>query len=68
MIFSLSLAKSFSLLLNLKTAKVGSPNNDGPKERQNMFATTRLFFMFFTIAGVKKIIRHIEVPTVSDKI
>ena len=68
MIFSISLAKSFSLLLNLKTAKVGSPNNEGPKERQNMFATTRLFFMFFTIAGVKKIICHIEVPTVSDKI
>ena len=58
----------FPALLNLNTATVGPPNNNGPKERQNMFAITRSFFMYFTIAGVKKISRYEKVPTVSDKI
>ena len=58
----------FPALLNLNTATVGPPNNDGPKEWQNMFAITRLFFMYFTIAGVKKISRYVEVPTILDKI
>ena len=67
-IFYLSSKVIFPALLNLNTATVGSPYNKGPKKWQNMFAVTRLFFMYFTIAGVKKIIRYIEVPTVSDKI
>lgn len=59
---------TFPALLNLNTATVGSPYNEGPKEWQNMFAITRLFFMCFTIAGVKRISRYVEVSTISDKI
>ena len=58
MIFSISLAKSFSPLLNLNTATVGPPYREGP--------ITRLFFMYFIITGVKKISRYVEVPTISD--
>ena len=57
----------FPALLTLNTATVGPPNNDGPKEWQNMFAITRLFFMYFTIAGVKKTSRYVEVSTILDR-
>ena len=56
----------FPALLSLNTATVGPPNNEGPKDWYNMFAITRLFFMYFHITGVKKISRYVEVPTISD--
>jgi len=33
---------------------------EGPKDWQNLFAITRLFFIYFTITGVKKIVRYTE--------
>lgn len=45
-IFYLSSKVIFPALLNLNTATVGSPYNEGPKKWQNMFAVTRLFFMY----------------------
>ena len=35
-------------------------HNEGLKDWQNVFAIMRLFFLYFTVTGVKKIVRYIE--------
>ena len=34
--------------------------NEGPRDWQNLFAVSRLSFIYFTITGVTKIVRHID--------
>ena len=33
---------------------------EGPRDWKNLFAITRFFLLYFTITGVKKIVRYIK--------